>query len=334
MDRKAIIICQAGHEVTNVLSLYEKINNKYNDIIIVSNRTDSYKKFFELFNLNARYDVWTSNHFSSGKPQKWKSLLKEFKNEVDRLHTDNADVFYTCVCDLNLVIRLRYFSQKARFFYHPGKELALIDRIGLQEKRILKRFRAYIIKFVSEIVCGRKLLFKNHGAGFTLAFSPEEYGHSYFGKLENDKEIERKYKFVPQCKGDNLVIFFTEPYRNKFHTQGDYDRMNKDIVRLLQDKGYKVLMKGHPRIGEYMPIASMVDESIPAYVPSEFIDYTIFKFAIGFVSTSLCNASVYIPTFSVLDMCNITDTKMANDWHEYLDKNSSGKVSYLKTLNI
>ena len=108
--------------------------------------------------------------------------------------------------------------------------------------------------------------------------------------------ITQKYSYTPNVIGNNLVILFTEPYRNKFQTREDYSRMNVNIVQSLQAKGYQVIMKGHPRIGILESIKDLVDDIVPIFVPSEFIDYSIFRFAIGFVSTSLCNSARYIPT--------------------------------------
>lgn len=186
MSRKAIIICQAGHEVSNVLDIYDTIKGNYDSITIISNRTDSYKRFFLLHSIDADYKVWTFEHFSTSTPWKWKRLIKTYEEEISELDTTNADVFYTCVCDINLVLRLKYFQKSSTFYYRPGKELLLIDKEGLPDFGVLKKLKAYMVKFVTEIVCGHKLIFKNHGDSFTLAFSPVKFNHIVLDTFSNE----------------------------------------------------------------------------------------------------------------------------------------------------
>lgn len=334
MKKRAVIICQAGHEAANVLDLYEDLKSKYADITFVSNINDSYSNFFKLFPINAKYLTWETLPFSCRNPFDWKNWRAKLRKEVEMLGNGDFDFYYTCVHDPNLLARFRYFPKSVKFLYRAGKEMELCGNEGMPSNmKFMYKVKFRIIKLMTSYACKSWLHFHNSGSGVCIAFDPKKLGHTILPIFKNYGSIRKLYSYKPSCGTGQLAILFTEPYRNKFQTEENYNDMNVNIVNNLHEMGYKVVMKGHPRIGNCKAIENLVDEIIPLFVPSEFIDYTIFSIAIGFVSTSICNSSEQIPSYTVLDMCEIIDAKEAKGWHEYLDKNSDGKVKYLSSFD-
>ena len=329
---KAYIICQAPVEVPNVLSLYEQCKKSYNEIFIVSSRTDSYSKFFQLLNVDAKFIKWDFNEFDFLKNWNLKTFHQQIVDNLQNLDLRNSDVFYTSRLDFFVLCHLQRFPIGTRFFYR-GLMDDVVWKIGrVQGKGIKQRIRENIIKWRQERICHRKLYFYNCNSISILGFSPQECNHQIMQKFNDSKRILERYKFTPKSNNKKVAILYTEPYRNAFHSKEDYIKMNHKIVEELHKRNYYVIMKGHPRIGICEEIKDKVDEIIPQYVPAEFIDLKDFSLAIGFVSTALASASECIPTYSVLDMCEITNLELVTYWKKYLFNVAGNKIVYLKSF--
>ncbi len=332
-NKNAIIVCQASHEVINVLSIIEKIIDKYENIIIASNTVDSYELFLRNFNFPFKYLTWKTPYFDPIRPWTWISFYKSLKDDVHSIRGMRFDVYYTCVCDFHLLCRFKMFGKGTNFYYRPGAELKLVGIKGLPKLPFYRICYAQVKKIIQEIYSNSMLEFVNNGAIYNFRFLPEKMYHNILPVFVDNGDIVKKYAYRYSNNNSQTAIIFTEPYRNNFQSKQNYIETNKAIVNHLHNLNYSVVMKGHPRIGVCKEIEDMVDFIIPSYIPSEFIYMKDYKFAIGFVSTSLCSSCKDIATFSVINICDITDEIQAENWRQYLIRNSKNSIEFIRSLN-
>lgn len=326
---KAVIFCQAPIEVPNVISIYDKICNSYQEITIISLRTDSYKSFFESINIKAELKFWQAININIFSFFNILNIRRKLKSQILSIDVNKSDFFFTSRFDFQLSCYLGYLPYNSKKIYFKGK-----DSIWITDKKFKTNIKNYI-KFIlmrSISKCPLKY-FKTGDYKFLPEINVDKVRNIVLEHYIEDKSILKKYLYIPKSKNNNKVILFTEPYRNKYQTENDYNSVNKKVVEILRNKGYYVVMKGHPRIGNHPLLLDIVDETIPSYISSEFIDMNSFVFAIGFVSTSLCDSSNYIPSYSVLDLCEIVDNSDYNYWHNFIDRVGEKRVIYFKSFN-
>lgn len=333
MNDKAYIVCQAPVEVPNVLSLYEYCKDLYREIIIVSSCTDSYMRFFEYLHIKATFIEWKNCEIDFLRNVSLKKYRKNIQRNLQQTDLHNSDVYYTSRLDFFALCHFLEFPEETKFFYR-GLMDDKVWKVGeAKNGRIKSHISSCLVRLRKEIFCHNRLYYYNCNSLSILGFSPKELNHRLLHSFDNEDYIIKKYKYVPKATSAKVAILYTEPYRNAFHTEEDYIYLNHEIVKKLHEKGYYVIMKGHPRIGICKEIESEVDEIIPQYVPAEFIDVKCFTLAIGFVSTALASASESIPTYSVLDLCQTTNKELALYWKDYLFNVAGDKIIYLNNFD-
>ncbi|MCU6770345.1 Uncharacterised protein [uncultured Bacteroides sp.] len=336
MAKNAILVCQAPVEIPNILCFYEEIKNRYKDITIVSRDTNSYNEFFQYIGLEANFVRWSNDYrFDALNPFTWIAFRKQIKENVDKLKIDNVDVFYSSRYDFFSYCHFKQFPLSTTFTYRDKKDSEVWCYKGTNKASFKVSIKRKLEKFIKQCFCGTKLEYYNCGAHSILGFNPQNLRHTIKKKLSDteEKSIIQKYSYKPHTNSKYTAIFFTEPYRNKFQDSNDFISVNKTIISELHKKGYAIILKGHPRIGLCKEIEHLADDIIPNFIPSEFIDYNEFNIAIGFVSTALCGTSQIIPSYSVLDLCSITDKRLAEHWRQFLNELSNNKIVFINSFS-
>ena len=319
---KSIIFCQAPSRIGEVLNCYEQERKERREVVIVVRNTHNCYLFLNELHLNAivlffdnppsQRDVFT--------------VKKKIKDDIKTLNIEIEDrIFFTDYDDDPFMgIYLAALNTHPIIWISPLTVLPTsIDRKGLP-------FIYKLRERVFSIMYGYSFRYTRIDH-WSLSINKQKY-HYPEAKFK-DLSVFSRYKIQPDVDfaSGQHVIFFTEPYRNKFHTQQDYDNLNRLIIEELHKLGFKVSVKGHPRIGCHPLAQEMCDYVISNYIPSEFLDVSNFKFAIGFVSTSLCSASEQIKAYTVLPMCKVVDEKQYNYWIDYVQRNQkTGYVHFIK----
>lgn len=332
MKKNAVLVCQAPVEVPNILYFYEEIKDKYAHISFVSRDTNSFNDFFKLLGLRGDYVHWENNYcFDSLRPWTWRNYQRQVLSNIAKLDMTDCDIYYSSRYDFFSYCHFMHLPASTLFFYRDKRDSEVWRYKGLGEMNIKQRIRKMVDLIVKSLYCRTKFKYDNCGSISILGFSPFRLGHNVMPNLTNRQEIEmyKKYRYHVKVEYEKQAVLFTEPYRNPFQTESDYISKNRLIVNELHKKGYAVIMKGHPRLGGCQEIEPDVDTIIPNYVPSEFIDFSMFDIAIGFVSTALCGVSDIMPVYSIINLCEVTNEKLANYWRQYLTDNSNGKVRFI-----
>ena len=321
---KSVIFCQAPAKIGSVLNCYDQELSQGRDVTIVVRNVYGMYLFFKDLNLKANLLFFEpigqilNVFYNKSKVAKDIEKLK-LSNKEDRIYfTDTRDDptmgFYLSALKRYTIIKI---SQIAAFHDNAS-------RGGIPLKyRIKEKLLSWLYNY------SYKSTKIDH---WTLELNTSKY--NYPTKDFNDLQVFSRYKIVCNVQPEQYAVFFTEPYRNQYQTEEDYDRVNQLVIDKIHAMGLKVAVKGHPRIGCHHLAEKMCDYIIPEYIPSEFLDVTCFKFAIGFVSTSLCSASEYIKAYTVVPLCEIIDENLMNYWMDYIHRNQGRyKVDSLKDFN-
>lgn len=329
---RSYIFCQASTKIPAVLLCYEKEVEAGNKVTIVTRNAASMNSFFKMLNLNANVVYLEPIPLEGSVLLHFYHLKALVRKDIEKLGIkDYSDVriFFTDICD-DFWMGL-YLSEFKQF---PIMKIQGQIDIKRNLDQCWNRKNLPLLLRIKEklfsLFLGYSFLYTRIDH-WTLTINIEKYGYPLLDY--SDMNVCNRYLITPPQQFEHNVLFFTEPYRNKFQTEDDYIRLNKLIIVELQKKGYKVGVKGHPRIGLPDGIKHFADFEIQPYLPAEFIALKSFDFAIGFVSTSVSSASEHIPAYSVLPMCQVTDKSQVDYWYDYLNKLSANKVFYLKDFS-
>jgi len=328
---KSIIFCQAPIEIPAVIGLYDKLINQNKEITIISLRTDSYKKFFEYLGLNARLLYWEEiNLFDIKNIFCPCSLQKKIEAKISTIDLWDSEIYFTSRFDSQLALYLNTFIKtNIPITYCYAKDNIWIKKpnakVGIKQ----------IIKFTVEyLLTGCNVRYFKTG---DYVYLPEiKIFNTSVINVTKDRDLQTvldKYMYRPKQNDFRKAIFFTEPYRNRFQSEKNYNDLNLIIVERLKSNGFYVIMKGHPRIGAHPLLIDSVDEIIPEYIPSEFIDVRNFDLAIGFVSTALTESSKFIPAYSVLNICEIINKTEYEYWKDFLEKVGENRIQYISSIS-
>lgn len=326
------IFCQAPAKIPAVLCCYEKEVEAGNKVTIVTKNCASMSRFFRELELNATIVHLETIGFKPFlfHPYAFKKLIRKDIEDLGICKGADVRIFFTDICDYSTVF---YLSELRHF---PVMKIQMQNDIKLNMDRCWDRsdlpFRLRIKERLFSILFGYSFLYTRQDYwGWNLAINTKKYNYPLLDC--SDMSVCGRYLVAAPCQFKHCVLFFTEPYRNKFQTEDDYMRLNRLIITELQKKGYKVGVKGHPRIGLPDGIRDLADFEVQSYLPAEFIDMKSYDFTIGFVSTSVSSASNQIPAYSVLPMCRVIDKNQVDYWYDYLNKLSANKVFYLNDWN-
>jgi hypothetical protein len=241
--------------------------------------------------------------------------------------TDKILVFFASRIDTYLGMYLKYFL-KNTIYYVINMDAVTINSKFSNTVTIINKLKAIL----KSLIIGFKCCASYADGCVCYILDLNDYDIVKLPFILDETIFNRyKYRNIIFDKYTKKVIFFTEPYRNKYQTKNNYDTMNINIVKKLKEKGYFVCAKGHPRIGLHPLVKDVVDLEIPDFIPSQFLDLNGFNFAIGFTSTALCDSP--IDSYSVLEMCEIIDAKCKEYFKNILERMAPGKIKYIHSYD-
>lgn len=322
----SIIFCQAPAKLHTVLHCYEHEIKAGNDVTIAIPANQNLNKFVESLHLKARivyyrlparlYKFWIN-----------KKYIKGFIRDITQDKSTGVNIYFTDIFDGVFGTFVPHLLK-----YHP-KQIQSIDDIAGGSTDIYERLRNGIgvIQRLKEKTlsvlynCHYCCILCDGNWGFVI--DDRKY---LFEKIDySDVTIIKRYQTKVEFNGQKSVILFTEPYRMKYCSEEEYNRINVEIIEAAHQAGFKVAVKGHPRLGCQKEAEKIADYVIPSYIPSEYISLKCFDLAVGFTSTSLRSAADEIPAFSVMDMCEVLDKSQFDWFKNYLLRNN--KVRFAKS---
>ncbi len=318
---------QASVKMSAVLNCYEKeINNGKKVTIVLPYGLRNTKYFIDQLHLEA--DVITIDRLVGRMMILFPFVHKRrIKRIVDQFGINkNTLFFFTDVNDIEIGFLLPYLHNCS-----PTQILTSIDINDGIDYQADRKTSCIIWKIKSQLL---SFLYNTHfiavnDAGRRFIYTDiKAYNlprHDY-----SDISIIHRYK-LRVANGTNCVIFYTSPFLDKLYNIEEYEKINKEIIEKLHDKGYVVYIKSHPRYSDPEIVKLLADEFIPSYIPGEFIDLSSFCFAIGLFSTVLATSSEIIPTYSVIKVGKVKDVNMQESCIKYLSGINSN-INFINSL--
>lgn len=335
MNKKeqSIIFCQSPANIVAVLNCYENELREKRNITIIIRNTINIKKFIDILNLNAKIIYFEDNFSLIKEYSKIKKIVQQKIKELNIINNKYTHVFFTDICDDPLIGLFLKKLGNCSIYWIKGPQIIgqlTNDELHKSLKQKNRPLRYKIREIIYSFLYGYsyKFIQREHWA-ITINILKYKYKNIDYS---NTSVIERFKVNLTDNQSKN-VLFFTEPYRNKFQTKENYDQLNITTINELHKIGYKIAVKGHPRIGCQKEVLELADFEIQSFIPSEFLNYNQFDFAIGFTSTALCFSSQFIKSFSILPMCEIINKKEADYWSNFLRNYPNSNVIFLKTYN-
>lgn len=161
-----------------------------------------------------------------------------------------------------------------------------------------------------------------------LKFKVIDYPISAYNPTKNSLKIDNKYIFNVQNKDKKVILFFISQEEIDFLRESIEDI--KDLILDIKKVGVLIYCKGHPRLGIPQSIVELCDDTVPNFVPAEFINYDCILACIGLISTALAYPSkrYNLPVFSIMNFLNFKDEKRKIGFSDYLREISDDKIIF------
>jgi len=114
-----------------------------------------------------------------------------------------------------------------------------------------------------------------------------------------EPRIPDRYLFTPANSDVSLKNILLLDGRDE-ESYKNYEARMVEILSPVKDRGWKVFLKPHPRLGSSQFFECIVDGMIPAFVPAQFISRNAFSAVISNISAAMGTfANEGIPTISL-----------------------------------
>ena len=130
---------------------------------------------------------------------------------------------------------------------------------------------------------------------------------------------------------DNTILFLLSPVEINMLKKSSIKKIKKMLLE-LKSKKFRLVLKGHPRLGFPEGLENYFEVIVPNHIPSEFINYKNINITIGIISSSL-NYIVSVPEAKVYSIIDFLDFKIPEKrifYKKYLTELSDSKIIFLE----
>jgi len=335
--KKIILFCQAPADIQYALTIYEREKKRSKISIFCINVEGMYKFLYSLdLKLEKLVFIPYLKNFSFKKPHaviKEKLRIKQIYNQYFVNIKNSRIYFFSHFCDwITFSFLAKLYNKNEIVFIDHYDSTATISRINFRNKK--NSVKDSVILLMYEYLTDIKFNFFILEGAKTLEFPYEKYNIKKIKLLNVDEKIYRKYSFKIDISQDNPILLFESDYsKNNIFT--DYNKKIIEIVKELKNKGYKIYLKPHPRIGFLKPLKKYVYKVLPDFIPGEFIDLKKFNAILGLETNALVshakrgNKNVY----SLINLFNFSKKIQRESYKIYLNNLSEGKIKFIDSLD-
>lgn len=333
-SNKTIIFCQAPADIPYVLTIYEQqkgksevsifvinveglfrflteLNLELEQLIFIPYKLKNIKQIGSLYTERNRINTIWQNHFSKIKEGK----VYFFSRFEDWL---TAAFIHRFTKQENIQIGYTDHYDSSADLFKKNLNITLKNRIYL-----------LILKYLTGV--DFKILIREKLPEFPV----EKYSIQKV-KAEVNNQLYSKYAFKSAVLDGNALnlLLFVSPCDNTIFNPKFYNNRLIEIINILKVNGFRITVKGHPRIGLPMQVKEVADYEIPSYVPGEFIDTNKFSICIGLDTTAICNfaRNNILPTYSAIKLFPSVKKEMIDSLIKYLRQQSNNKMLFFDNL--
>ena len=154
---------------------------------------------------------------------------------------------------------------------------------------------------------------------------------------EINNEIFNKYSYkIDVVKDRNpIALFFISPCETDIYDCESHDAIQLQIVQLLKQFNWTVIVKGHPRLGVPENVIDLVDVQIPSYIPAEFVQIENVSMCLGITTAALAHfaKNTEIKTYSLINLFQLKKSNSVNQCRNYLSELSKDQIIYFQDYN-
>lgn len=332
--RNLIIFCQAPADAKYVIKIYKQYRDSHQIFLYIITVIGIYD-FFKTINLpdlHIFFIPYPKVNFRSiisltlGKLliiKTWKKHFRKF---------DNGEVyFFSRFEDWFTASFISRFSKKKGitiFYYNHYDDENSLNFPNRNENSLRIKIYRMILYYLANTSFHSKI--KSASPEFAI----EKYHLNIIsGEFENNELEEHLYK-IDTINKNKAILFFINPCNRILFEENDYKKRLQEISLICRSHKFVTYVKGHPRMGVPLEIASMFDYTLPYYIPSEFIDHRSFALIIGIDSNAICYfaSSNFLPVYSIIYLFKSINTQILPVYVKTLNKKSNNKIEFIRNL--
>ena len=332
--KKIILFCQAPADIQYALTIYEREKSRSKISIFCINVKGMYK-FLSSLNLKLdklvfipypEYLYFKRPHTIIKEKLRIKKIYKEYFKNIK----NNKIYFFSHFCDwitFSFLVKL-YRKNEIIFIDH-------YDSVSVSNFRRKKNnLRDSIILLMYKYLTGIRFNFLEMEGIKKLEFPYAKYSIRRIELKNVDEKIYEKYSYKFDLSQGNLILLF-ESDHSKQNTIKNYNEKIIEIVKELKNKGYKIYLKPHPRIGFSKPLKKYVYKVLPDFIPGEFIDLKKFNAILGLETNALVSFAKrgYDNIYSLINLFNFSQQIQKENYKKYLNSLSEGKIKFVDSVD-
>jgi len=332
MKYDILIFVQAAADLRYAISIIEE-NPQKNIHLYIINVKNIYDFIVTLKINNVKIDFQPYFDVKIKKPKTYFTAKRDINNFWDenfKKHNYKEVYFFSRFYDFLTAAMIGKFlhNKNQKVFYYDHYDTISTQNDKIVSKKALLKFKNQYISLIISYISG--VSFISIYRKRYMEFNYKKY--PIIRKTPIGIAVSSKYQY--KIKNKNFrknVLFLVSPEELKMLTKPSLMRL-KFFFTLLNNEGYKLYIKGHPRLGSPEDIKEYFYEEIPAFIPTEFLSYNEIFATVGIMSSGLVYPSQIEnnKTVSLLDLLEFNNNEDKWFYSNFLKEHSQGKVYFLK----
>ena len=328
-----ILFFQAPANLPYLLKQYEENVGKRNIYIYVMNVENDYK-FIKSLNLKVKEIAFVPYEWLV--PRYRRTWLSQYirVRKIYRQHfkwIKNASIyFYSAVSDWMTFYFIKEMSKS------KSNEIIYADHYDMLEKRVENRplnKAEKLERLMYWFVTGIWMDFN-----FKQCMYAMPYQRYNILKIEAEEINSTKdYQYIPNTDTNRKnILYLSNPWSADGHKAKETAALETvGFIEYLKKKGFKFIIKGHPRLLLDDRFAKAADEVIPPYILSEFINVEKIDVILCVESSAAHYFTEYTnkPVYSLIYLYHSASIEKKDYYAQYLRDLTHGKIIFLKSLD-
>ena len=328
-----ILFFQAPANLPYLLKQYEENVGKKNIYIYVMNVENDYR-FIKSLNLKVKEITFISYEWLVPRYRRtWLSQRKHVRI-VYQQHfkwIKNATIyFYSAVSDWMTFYFVKKLSKNG------NNEVIYADHYDMLEKRMEKRSlmpAEKLERLMYWFVTGIWMDFNFNQIMYAMPYQRYHIRKIVAEEIQSTKD----YQYVPNTDPYRKnILYLSNPWSADGHMAKEAAALETvQFIECFKKKGFKFIIKGHPRLLLDDRFAKAADEVIPPYILSEFINVEKVDVILCVESSAAHYYTEFTnkPVYSLIYLYNSASEESKNYYAQYLRDLTHGKIIFLKSLD-
>lgn len=332
---KIVLFCQAPADVQYVLALYHKNKAKF-EIYIICVNVESMFRFLVGLNLKINKLIYIpySYNFNSFNPFnffKEKRRLNKLFNTHFNINEPSRIYFFSHFFDWVTFFFVSRLSQIHETYFVDHYDTSSLSNFNVNNYSLKKILQLIILYYMSNI----KFQFVALSGKPRIEFPYWKYKIRKIEPPQFDFDLFSTYSYSFQVNNYPALLIFETNYSNYDTLIRNYLLTMRNILVTLNLKGFKIYIKGHPKNSYSKGLATEICETIPNYIPAEFLKLDSFNAVLGVESVSLANICnrFSLPVISLICLFDWHVESVKEEYINYLTKTSKNRILFPKLMS-